>query len=85
MALGFIPQECPQARPRSRRIRALLAASDGPADSSPRANKGWYCQDAPQRIILPINAQSSCVEGASSTAVDNSVRAFDLLRLASCL
>ena len=47
MALGFIPQECPQARPRSRRIRALLAASDGPADSSPRANKGWYCRDAP--------------------------------------
>ncbi len=51
MALGFIPQECPQARTRSRRIRSLLAASDGPADSSPRANKGWYFRHAPSYAL----------------------------------
>ncbi len=31
---------------------ALLAASDGPAASSPRANKGWYCRDAPRARAL---------------------------------
>ncbi len=47
MALGLIPQECPQVRPHSRRIRALLGRIGRSGELKPARHPRCYYRDAP--------------------------------------